>query len=154
MTNFYFTENHGHLPIASVNDPLKKMMFPLPAVSTPFLPALPIICLYVRKSISWPWNTGVRIKTRRAGRFTPDDRVDVAIKTLRIPCLKAPSTMSRSSNVKPGNKNKYNFVGNGHDHIHKEDLTQGHLTPCVLMNSSIRSNTMGLGWFLVYIKGS
>ena len=76
----------------------------IPAVSTPFRPALPIICLYVRKSINCPWNTGVRMRTRRAGRFTPEDRVEVAIKTFSMPCRKAPSTMSLSSKVRPVEK--------------------------------------------------
>jgi hypothetical protein len=39
--------------------------------------------------------------TLRAGKLTPDDRVEVATRILRIPCLKEFSTMSRSSKVKP-----------------------------------------------------
>ena len=44
---------------------------------------------------------GVRMMTRLAGRFTPEDNVDVATSTFRAPWRKAPSTMSRLSNVKP-----------------------------------------------------
>lgn len=39
--------------------------------------------------------------TRRAGRLTPDERVEVAARTLTRPWRKAPSNTSRSSKVKP-----------------------------------------------------
>lgn len=39
--------------------------------------------------------------TRRAGRLTPEDRVEVAARTLTRPWRKAPSSTSRSSKVKP-----------------------------------------------------
>lgn len=38
---------------------------------------------------------------RRAGRFTPDESVEVAARTRIRPCRKAPSMMSRSSKVRP-----------------------------------------------------
>ena len=71
-------------------------------MSTPFLPARPIICLYVRVSRIEPPNTGDRIMTLRAGKLTPDDSVEVATRTRIDPLRKPPSTMSRSSKVKPG----------------------------------------------------
>ena len=55
-------------------------------------------------SISAPWKVGVLISTRLAGRLTPDERVEVATSTFSVPPLKAPSKMSRSSNVRPGNQ--------------------------------------------------
>lgn len=73
----------------------------LPVVSTPFLPARPDICLYVRGSSTCPLKVGVRIITRRAGRLTPEERVEVAARTLTRPRRKAPSNTSRSSKVKP-----------------------------------------------------
>ena len=39
--------------------------------------------------------------TRLAGRFTPADKVEVAMSTRKLPCLKEPSMMSRSSYVSP-----------------------------------------------------
>jgi len=48
-----------------------------------------------------PRNIGVRIITRRAGKFTPEDSVEVATSTLSPPNLNAPSTISLSSNVSP-----------------------------------------------------
>lgn len=73
-------------------------------MSTPLRPARPTICLYVSMSSRCPLNTGVLMITRRAGRFTPEDKVEVATRTLRKPWRKAPSRMSRSSNVRPKSK--------------------------------------------------
>ena len=39
--------------------------------------------------------------TRLAGKFTPEDSVEVATRTRKMPFLNAPSTMSRSSKVRP-----------------------------------------------------
>ena len=39
--------------------------------------------------------------TRLAGRFTPADKVEVAMSTRKLPCLKEPSMMSLSSYVSP-----------------------------------------------------
>ena len=44
---------------------------------------------------------GLRTMTLRAGKLTPEERVEVAISIRRIPCLNEFSTMSRSSNVRP-----------------------------------------------------
>lgn len=74
---------------------------PVPIVSTPFLPARPDICLYVSGSNKCPLNVGVRIMTLRAGRFTPEERVEVAARTLTTPWRNAPSSTSRSSKVNP-----------------------------------------------------
>ena len=73
----------------------------IPSVSTPFLPARPAICLYARVSITRPPNIGDLTMTRRAGRLTPEDRVDVATSIFTKPWRNAPSTMSLSSKVKP-----------------------------------------------------
>lgn len=43
--------------------------------------------------------------TLRAGRLTPDERVEVAARTLIMPWRKAPSNTSRSSNVNPAESN-------------------------------------------------
>ena len=56
------------------------------------------------------WNVGDLTITLRAGKFTPEDRVDVAIKTLMIPCLKLPSIMSLSSNVSPKIKQVFAYI--------------------------------------------
>lgn len=74
-------------------------------MSTPFLPARPDICLYVSGSNKCPLKVGVRIMTLRAGRFTPDERVEVAARTLTIPWRNAPSSTSRSSKVNPKEAN-------------------------------------------------
>ena len=79
-----------------------------PTVSTPFLPARPTICLYVRISRIRPLKIGVRIITRRAGKFTPDERVEVAAKTRIWPWRKALSMISLSSKVRP--KKSYNNI--------------------------------------------
>lgn len=42
--------------------------------------------------------------TLRAGKFTPDESVEVAARTLIKPWRKAPSMMSRSSKVRPGER--------------------------------------------------
>ena len=42
--------------------------------------------------------------TLRAGKFTPELKVEVATRTRIIPLLKAPSTISRSSYVNPARK--------------------------------------------------
>lgn len=81
----------------------------IPVVSTPFLPALPAICLYVRGSNKCPLKVGVRMMTLRAGRLTPEDSVEVAARTLTRPCRNAPSNTSRSSNVKPTETNFHLF---------------------------------------------
>lgn len=82
--------------------PFLSFFVPLiPVVSTPFLPARPAICLYVSGSNKRPLKVGVRMMTLRAGRLTPEERVEVAARTLTIPWRKAPSNTSRSSNVKP-----------------------------------------------------
>lgn len=73
----------------------------IPVVSTPFLPARPAICLYVSGSNKRPLKVGVRMMTLRAGRLTPEERVEVAARTLTMPWRKAPSNTSRSSNVRP-----------------------------------------------------
>lgn len=57
----------------------------IPVVSTPFLPARPAICLYVSGSNKRPLKVGVRMMTLRAGRLTPEERVEVAARTLTIP---------------------------------------------------------------------
>ena len=49
-----------------------------------------------------PWNVnGHRMMTRLAGKFTPEDSVEVATSTRKMPFLNAPSMMSRSSKVRP-----------------------------------------------------
>jgi len=83
------------------SSPLLQIRKLSPAVSCPIRPARPIICLYVWESRDLPWNTGERIMTRRAGRFTPELKVEVATSTLKAPERKQASRMSRSSNVKP-----------------------------------------------------
>lgn len=44
--------------------------------------------------------------TRRAGRLTPEERVEVAARTLTRPWRKAPSNTSRSSKVNPETKQR------------------------------------------------
>ena len=44
---------------------------------------------------------GQRTMTRLAGRFTPADKVEVAMSTRKLPCLKEPSMISLSSYVSP-----------------------------------------------------
>lgn len=39
--------------------------------------------------------------TRRAGKFTPEDNVDVATSTFKFPCRNEPSIISLSSKVSP-----------------------------------------------------
>ena len=73
----------------------------IPVVSTPFLPARPAICLYVSASSKCPLKVGVRMMTLRAGRLTPEDSVEVAARTRTMLWRKAPSSTSRSSNVRP-----------------------------------------------------
>lgn len=72
-----------------------------PAVSTPKRPARPIICRYCKTSIGNPWQCGDLTITLLAGKFTPEDKVDVATSTLTELCLNAPSIMSLSSIVRP-----------------------------------------------------
>lgn len=87
----------------------------LPVVSTPFLPARPAICLYVSGSSKRPLKVGVRMMTLRAGRLTPDERVEVAARTLINPWRKAPSSTSRSSNVNPA---QWNVLNHKLDRLH------------------------------------
>lgn len=72
-----------------------------PAVSLPMRPALPTICLYMRTSAAPERSGGQRTSTRRAGRFTPLDKVEVATSTRSVDTWNAPSTISLSSIVKP-----------------------------------------------------
>mmetsp|Transcript_1503 Transcript_1503/g.9226 ORF Transcript_1503/g.9226 Transcript_1503/m.9226 type:complete len:351 (-) Transcript_1503:1274-2326(-) len=74
-----------------------------PTVSSPVLPALPDICLYLAAS---KWSVGkptygCRKITLRAGRFTPAAKVEVAHKTRMQFALYNCSTRSRSSFDKP-----------------------------------------------------
>ncbi len=46
--------------------------------------------------------------TLLAGKLTPEDRVEVAIRIRRMPCLKEFSTISRSSKVRPESRQKFN----------------------------------------------
>lgn len=57
-----------------------------------------------------PPNTGDLIMTRRAGKLTPDERVDVATRTRTDPVRKPPSIMSRSSKVKPREEKMHGAV--------------------------------------------
>lgn len=84
-----------------------EIRFEVPWESTPIRPALPTICLYERISIGWLRNDGERIITLRAGKLTPEDSVDVATSTFKVPLRKFPSMMFLSSSVKPGRGHDY-----------------------------------------------